>query len=207
MRDPSRSHLRLAEDTSGARPARADSELVTRAREGDTTAFNRLATRHRERILNYALRSLGDREAAEDVTQDVLIRLHRALPGFRGDAEIATWLYRVTVNLCRDHLRRMRRRGREAPLGGADDRPELVVLEDPVADVARERAMEAVERALQRLPERQREAVLLRYLGELSYAEIAAVTDTPQGTVASRVFRALRRLGQELDTGQGDTGS
>lgn len=170
---------------------------IERAAAGEREAFGRLVARHRDTVVRTARHILGDAELAEDVAQDAFIRLQAALPGFRGDAELGTWLYRVTLNRCRDHLR-SRRLSRlddvdEASLGADPG-------EDPVERLHATRRAELVRAAIARLPEEQKEAVSLRYLSDLSYAEIARRTRTPLGTVASRVFRALKRIGQEMES-------
>lgn len=158
-----------------------------------------LAAVHRPVAYRIALGVLGEPDAAEDVAQDMLVRLTAALPGFRGDAELKTWVYRVTLNLCRDQLRRRRRRAGDVRIDDAGGRPELVREDRPERAVDIERARAAITTALDLLPEEQKEVLMLRYVADLPYAEIARVTETAQGTVASRVFRALRRLGEELD--------
>jgi RNA polymerase sigma-70 factor (ECF subfamily) len=173
--------------------------LIRRAAGGDARAFEVLAARHRPSALRIARTLLGDDDAAEDVAQELLIRLAAALPAFRGDAELSTWAYRVTLNLVRDHLRRVRRRASEVDVDQLRHAPGLTVEPSPDRDVDSERARSAVRAALETLPADQKEAIMLRYAADLSYKEIARMTDTPQGTVASRVFRALKRLGQEVE--------
>lgn len=174
-------------------------EWVRRVVAGDREALDRLADLHRPGALRIARAVLGDSDAAEDVAQEVLVRLATALPGFRGDAELGTWLYRVTLNACRDHLRRGHRRSGEVSLETAAAEPSLSHTPDPADAVTAERLRDALRTALDRLPAEQREAVSLRYLSELSYDEIARITDAPLGTVASRVFRGLKRLGTDLE--------
>lgn len=172
--------------------------LIARAASGDTDAVGALVVAHRPSVVRIARHMLGDAAAAEDVAQDVFMRLQAALPGFRGDAALSTWLYRVTLNLCRDHLRRGKRRRDDVDLDALVDAPAGTVAARADRDIDLQRLRQQVRAAIDRLPEDQREAVLLRYMEELPYREIARLTDTPQGTVASRVFRALERLGHEL---------
>jgi RNA polymerase sigma-70 factor (ECF subfamily) len=176
-----------------------DRALIDRATGGEADALDALARKHRPAVRRTALAVLGDEDAAEDVAQDAMIRMQASLPGFRGEAELGTWLYRVTLNLCQDHLRRTRRRRGDVPLHDAPSSPAFRREERPDETVDRERARAAVRAALAALPEDQREVLTLRYMADLSYAEIARITATPQGTVASRVFRALVRLGQDLE--------
>ena len=173
---------------------------MARAAGGERQALEALATAHRPSVLRTARHILGDPELAEDVTQDVFVRLQVSLPGFRGEAELSTWLYRVTLNRCRDHLRKRPMRTIDVHESRSDNDRQLRVDERPGEAVDTERARSAVREAIDRLPEEQKKAVMLRYISDLSYAEIARITSTPQGTVASRVFRALKRLGEDIET-------
>lgn len=177
---------------------RARSVLVERAARGERDALEALVAAHRAEVLRTARHVLGDASAAEDVAQEACLRLQTSLADFRGEAEVGTWLYRVTLNLCRDHLRRVRRRPDHVDVAEAGPAPALRV--EPTVerslDAARTRA--TVRAALDRLPAEQKEAVVLRFLDDLPYAEIARRTGAPPGTVASRVFRGLERLGRDL---------
>jgi len=166
---------------------------------GDRDGLNVLVARHRPIAHRIAVGILGDPDQAEDVAQDAMLRLTAALPGFQRARELRPWVYRVTLNLCRDQLRRWRRRSRDLPLDAAAGHPELAAVPRPEREVDTERAHRAVRDALQRLPDEQREVVTLRFISGLPYAEIARITGTAQGTIASRVFRALKRLGEQLD--------
>lgn len=174
-----------------------EQSLIDRAVRGDGSAMEEILAIHRPVALRVA-RALLDERDAEDVTQEVMVRLATALPGFRGDAALRTWVYRVALNLSRDQLRWERRRPR-VDLDSARRDDALVTAPDPDRSIATERLRTALEAAIQRLPSGQREAVTLRYISDLSYEEISRMTDTPLGTVASRVFRALKRLGNDLD--------
>jgi RNA polymerase sigma-70 factor (ECF subfamily) len=185
--------------------------LIVRAARGDEEAVDALMLTHRPTVVRLARHLLGDAASAEDVAQEVLVRLQASLPGFRGDAALSTWLYRVTLNLCRDHQRRSKRRRDgvaletiTGPGGGAPANTIASMTEAPAAerDIDRRRLLRTLRAAVDRLPQNQREAVLLRFMEELSYKEIARLTGTPQGTVASRVFRALERLGRDLGSRQ-----
>ncbi len=173
---------------------------IAEALDGKPEAMNRLVSAHRPAVLRTANHVLGDPELAEDVAQDVFFRLQSALAGFRGDAELSTWLYRVTLNRCKDVLRRRRHESLDAPGGPASAARRIGVETDPGASVDRQRRRSAVRQAVERLPEEQREVITLRYLSDLSYAEIARVTRLPHGTVASRVFRGLKKLGEDLES-------
>lgn len=173
--------------------------LIARAARGEAEAAGALVVAHRPTVVRIARHMLGDAAAAEDVAQEVFVRLQAALPGFRGDAALSTWLYRVTLNLCRDQMRRDKRRKDDVGLDAVGEASASGPATRPDRDVDLERVRQAVRAAVDRLPPEQREAVLLRYMEEMSYREISRLTDTPQGTVASRVFRALERLGHDLE--------
>ena len=169
--------------------------LIRRAVEGDASAVDELARLHRDQVVRTAKHLIGDQDLADDIAQEVLLRLASALPGFRGDSELASWLYRITVNLCLDHIRRGKRR----PTVELGETVLEIEVDDPGHSVQRQRTRSAVREALTRLPTDQREVLTLRYITGLPYSEIAKVTGTPIGTVASRVFRGLRKLAQDLD--------
>ena len=105
----------------GGRPS--DSELVSRFKSGDREAFSVLAHRHQHRVYGMCLRMLGSTQEAEEVSQDVFLSLYRALPRFRGESKLTTWMYRVTMNHCKNHelYRRRRGHGRHEPIEGTRD--------------------------------------------------------------------------------------
>lgn len=173
-------------------------DLIERAALGEADAFAELAAEYRPLAQRTALSLLGDRDAAEDVAQEAMIRLQSSLAGFRGEAELGSWLHRITLNLSYDHLRLARRRREEVSLREARSAAEPAG-EDPHRRLDTERARLALHDALDRLSEDQREVLVLRFVSDLSYAEIARITGAPEGTIASRIYRALARLGTELE--------
>lgn len=162
--------------------------LLARVVRGDRMAAAALTDLIAPRVLRYAARMLGDRTEAEDVTQEAMLRLWRIAPEWQaGLAEPSTWVFRVAANLCTDRLRRRR------PMV-----PELPDLPDPGAgqDAAlmQEARARALEAALLQLPERQREAVILRHLEGLANPEIAAILMVGVEAVESLTARGKRRL-------------
>jgi RNA polymerase sigma-70 factor (ECF subfamily) len=166
-----------------------DDELVDRFRRGDRAAFSALVERHETRVYNVAYRMLGRSEDAADTTQEVFLACYEKLAGFRGDSAFTTWLHRVALNVCYDTLRR---RSRERPEG---DEIEPVPVPD-VSDAAD--AGIDVHRALQRIPEEFRAAVLLHDAYGLPYEEVAEATGVPVGTVRSRIHRGRVALARAL---------
>lgn len=174
----------------------ADEEaaLLRRYADGDAAAARLLTTRLTPRVFGHALRVLGSHAAAEDVAQEAMLRLWRAAPDWReGEARVSTWLYRVTANLCTDVLRK------GVPTG-LDD---VAEPPDPAPNAeARLQAgarIDALQAALDTLPERQRQAVVLRHIEGLANPEIAAILDVGIEAVESLTARGKRGLKQALE--------
>jgi RNA polymerase sigma-70 factor (ECF subfamily) len=172
-----------------------DAELVARACEGDEAAFEQLVLRHQRYVFNLAYRVLGDYAEAEDMTQEAFVRVWRGLSGFRGQAQFTTWLYRIVHNLCLNRLPGLRRELLQTE-------PLEEVLADPglsptdLFDTQERLAL--LHAQLDRLPEKYRLVLTLRYLQHLSYAEVAAALDMPMGTVKTHIHRARRLLRERL---------
>ncbi len=192
----------MAFDAGPADPTRAtDAELLARYAGGDAAAARILAARLVPPILRVASRLLGDASEAEDVAQEAMLRLWRMAPDWRdGEARVSTWLYRVAVNLCTDRQRRRR----QVPLDDADEpadgRPGA---EAALTDAAR---ADALRSALATLPDRQRQAVVLRHIEELSNPEIAEIMEIGVEAVESLTARGRRALTLALQGRRGDLG-
>jgi RNA polymerase sigma-70 factor, ECF subfamily len=171
--------------------------LVARLRRGDRGAFEELVIAYQHRVFGVALRMLGNRAEAEDIAQETFLRAHRALPEFRGDARLHTWLYAIASRLCLNRLASADRRlvrGDDAALAAA-------ATDEPTAAARVERAEldAAVREAIAALPEERRIVVVLRDLEGLSYEEIAEVLELELGTVRSRLHRARMDLKAKLE--------
>ncbi len=181
----------------------SDEELVERSIAGDTESFNQLILRWERPIYALAYRQLGREEDARDVVQDAFLRAFRALPGFKGQAKFSSWLYRITLNLCRDWLRRQRRAPFvETPEGIdlGDLTPADTAPTESIEDlVARKNLSQHVARAMRRLPEEQRSAVLLKEYHGLTFQEIAELQGCPLSTVKTRLYQGLTVLRRELE--------
>ncbi len=184
----------------------SDEELVRRFKEGDRAAYSELVVRYQNRVFGMCLRWMGNRSIAEEVAQDVFLALYKALPRFRGDAQLSTWVYRVTVNHCknRDLYRRRRAHGRHESIDGVPqdaDAPTRQYADDgPIADAQTHQteASELLQAALATLDEDQRRIIVLRDVEDLSYEEIADILELPKGTVKSRLHRARHELARKL---------
>jgi RNA polymerase sigma-70 factor (ECF subfamily) len=170
-----------------------DDALLVLYANGDPLAARELAARHLPRIVGFAARMLGgDRAEAEDVAQEAMLRLWRIAPEWRqGEAKVSTWLYRVVTNLCTDRLR-SRKRGRAV---GLDDAPDVADGARSVeATMVENDRIAALHAALDTLPDRQRQAVVLRHIEGLSNPEIAEVMDIGVEAVESLTARGKRAL-------------
>ena len=174
-----------------------DQELVTAYLAGETRSFDAIVERYQGRLLNFVYRIVSDRERAEDLVQEVFIRVHRHLARFDQSKKFSTWIYTIASNLAKNELRNRSRN----PLvlftsitQGWDDEERPLEFEDPNArpdDQFRKRhVLEMVEESVAKLPEHHREVFVLRELEGRSYEEIAEITHCNLGTVKSRLNRA-----------------
>jgi len=190
-----------AEKVSAHSMTWSDEELVTRSIGGDPDSFNQLVLRWERPIYALAYRVIGREEDARDVCQETFLRAFRALNGFRGQAKFSSWLYRIALNLCRDWVRRERR----TPVVQAPedlDALELSAVREPTASiddlVARRELTRIVERAMAKLPDDQRTAIILKEYHELTFQEIADLVGCPLSTVKTRLYQGLAVLRREL---------
>jgi RNA polymerase sigma-70 factor (ECF subfamily) len=179
-----------------------EEELVERARRGDRDAFRQLVERHQDDVFYLALGLLRNRDDAEDVVQDVFIRIYKSLGRFRGQARLSTWLYRVTLNACRDLQRKRRFTALQESLGlvpRAESRwREERADADPERAAASGEMRQDVARAVKRLSPAERDVFVLRQFNQLSIRETAEITGRAEGTVKNLLYRALRKLQKEL---------
>lgn len=183
--------------------------LVRRCQQGDVTAFDALFERLRGPIFAYLLRLVGDRHAAEDLTQEVFIRALEHLDSYREQGRFEAWLFRIAINQARDWGRR--RRSSHQLVGGAvdNDDPATTSAVDRPVDDPPEAAMESrdevsrLEAALAQLEPAEREVLMLRHFSDLSFREIAEALQCPIGTVLARGHRALIKLRERLTAPDG----
>jgi RNA polymerase sigma-70 factor (ECF subfamily) len=172
-----------------------DEQFVRRAQRGDRVAFELLVERHANKLFSLAARSLGSRQDAEDAVQEAFIRAWRGLGSFRGGSLFSTWLYRICLNAVHDQ--RTRRGSPSAELDPED-------AADPRDRFVEQELSGELQAALDALGEPYRTAVLLADLLGCSYDEVASATDTPVGTVKSRIFRGRTELARLLGTEAAD---
>jgi RNA polymerase sigma-70 factor, ECF subfamily len=167
--------------------------LVDACLAGRTDAFDVIVERHRRNVYQLCYRFVGNHEDASDLSQDVFLRAYRGLRSFRGHSSIATWLYRIGVNVC------LNRAAAKAPLGRITESIDDQQFVDPVAESASERLLRderaaRVRSAIGRLPRKQRATLILRMYHEMSHQEIAEVLGSSVGAVKANFFHALGNL-------------
>ena len=172
-----------------------DGQVIKACQRGDREAFHTLFEAYKDRVFSIAVYSIGDRTIADDVTQQIFLKLFTTISQFRGESEFTTWLYRLVVNACLDERRR---RKRFVAWG------ETVAMRNPSEkkpqerQYARQEIAEAVRLAIGQLKPRFRLPILLKYIEGLSYDEIATVMGCSKGTVASRLNRGHGELAKRL---------
>ena len=170
----------------------ADLELAARCRAGDTDAFEELYRQHARRLFGLVLRMTGSADDAEDLLQEVFLQAHRKLAGFRGESTLGTWLYRLTMNHCLDHLR-----GRQAKISRAtesldDEDASEPAARTPIVPSAISRI--DLERAIDTLPRGCKTAFLLHDVEGFEHREIAEILGVSEGTSKSQVHKARMKL-------------
>jgi RNA polymerase sigma-70 factor (ECF subfamily) len=177
-----------------------DSELIAQAAAGDHSAFHLLVERHRSMVYRVAYQFAGNHHDAEDIAQDVFIKVYRSLGRFRQDAQLTSWIYRIVMNACIDHRRRQMSAG-AAPFG---DEAELMMLNTPEDAPGPEQQAyagelgEVLETEINRLPPGQRIVFIMRHHQGLKLGEIADALGLAEGTVKRQLHAAVQRLRQAL---------
>jgi RNA polymerase sigma-70 factor (ECF subfamily) len=170
---------------------RPDADIQQRLQNGQyREAFALLVPRYRDKVFRLTFSMLRDRALAEDTTQDVLLRVWRALPGFAGQSALSTWIYAISKNACLSELRK-RRPQVSLDLNNDEYHPEIAALAAPETD---DSATVSVGQLLDQLPERYRQAVVLFYMEDKSYEQTAESLGLPLGTVKALLHRARKRL-------------
>jgi RNA polymerase sigma-70 factor (ECF subfamily) len=165
-----------------------DFALIRTFVEGDESTFRILVIKHKEKVRNLVFLTLGDTEFIDDISQDVFISVYHKLGEFRFESKFTTWLYRITVNKCRDYLRKKRVRSIFVPIKETDTEYGTGPFSENV-DIPN-----LVRTAIEKIPERLRVPLVMRDIEGLSYKEIADSLGTEVGTIKSRIFRARETL-------------
>ncbi|WP_031513555.1 RNA polymerase sigma factor [Desulfofalx alkaliphila] len=180
-----------------------DQQLVERSKTGDYQAFEELVQKYENKVYSVAYRFMGNHADACDLAQEAFIKIYNALPGFRGDSSLMTWIYHITANVCRDELRRRQNKQTYS----LDDEfhenlPSILnIVSDepgPEEEMERQELRLQVQQCLNMLSEDYRLILIMREMQELSYDEIATVLDCSLGTVKSRLSRARNAFKQKM---------
>lgn len=176
-----------------------ENRLIQRAAQGDAEAFNALLGAHERRMYAVALRMCGNPEDAQDCLQEAMLRVCRAIGGFKAQSSFSTWVYRITMNTCLDELRRRKSRPGTSLDGLLDAGWAPVDAgESPEQHALRGETRAGLEACIRELPDDMRAALVLRDIQGLSYDEIAEALNVNVGTVKSRISRARERLREKI---------
>jgi RNA polymerase sigma-70 factor (ECF subfamily) len=169
-----------------------DLELVELCRQGSARGFRGIYEKYGHRIYSFARRFLGDEQHAEDVTQDVFLQVFRKLDGFRGDSKFSTWLFRVTVNGCKNKRRSVERDRRFDPVTFFERTRAGEAAPPPERELGHRELRDEIERALNHLTDEQRSLLLLKGIKNLSYEEIGEVLGQSENQIRGKLYRARK---------------
>lgn len=172
----------------------SEKKIIEKVLGGDANAFEELVLKYEKTVYNLALRMVGDRDDAFDMTQEAFIKAYGSLSSFRGDSKFSVWIYRITTNVCLDFLRSKSRKQQVSLTVSDDDEDAQLDIPDPEQQLIKKISMQSVEEGLKTLPDKQRQILVMRELCGMSYAEIGKALSLEEGTVKSRIFRARKRL-------------
>jgi RNA polymerase sigma-70 factor (ECF subfamily) len=176
---------------------RPDLDLINEVRNGNRQAFTDLMRRYQQRVYWTARRIVGDHEEADDIAQETFVKAYLALGDFRGDSSFFTWLYRIAVNLSLNVVRKKQVLGylRQSEIINRI----LPAADDPHKDLEFAETQTRLEKAIARLPEKQRAVFIMRYYDEMSYEEISRVLKTSVGGLKANYFHALRKVQGDMN--------
>jgi RNA polymerase sigma-70 factor, ECF subfamily len=168
-------------------------ELVERCRSGDERAFQELVDRYKDLVYALIARTVQDRSRAEDLAQDVFLRIHRGLPYFRGEARLSTWMYRIVANVC------VQEYGKAPSVSFDEDKPahQQSAPDRRFGDLE---LKDRLEKAIARLPANYRLLVAAHYLEGMRYEDLADALQQPLGTIKTQLYRAKQQLRRILET-------
>ena len=180
-----------------------NSDLIQKAIAGDETAYRTLLENYRGAIFNLLYKMVRNREETEDLVQEAFMKAFKALPSFNEEYAFSTWLYKIAINNCIDHMRKKRLKtySINKPVQSKDgelDREFPDTSMSPDKDLLSEERTNLIEEAIEELPENYKIAIVLRHSEERSYEEIAQLLNIPLGTVKARIFRAREMLKKKL---------
>ena len=179
--------------------AETEKDLIRRVKNGDQDAFGQLVLTHQNKVYTLCVHMVTNREEAEDLAQEAFLKAWRSLNSFQEESSFATWMHRLTTNVCLDHLRKQARRQNISTAVSLDDEESgwtepVDHTQDPQRRLEQREQRELLAKALNELPEHHRRLIIMREVSGLSYQEIADALDADLGTVKSGISRARERL-------------
>jgi RNA polymerase sigma-70 factor (ECF subfamily) len=193
---------RVQRDMMAVATLERDAELMLRVRDGDTESFTLLLERHRSPVIHFVFRMVQNQSVAEELAQEVFLRVYRSRANYEPTAKFTTWLFRIASHLALNWIRdRRHERGQESL---DQDTPEGMARQVPDRGISKEQTMvreskfEEIRRAIHSLPEKQKAAVLMHKYEEMEYSQIAAVLECSESAVKSLLFRAYESLRARL---------
>lgn len=180
-----------------------DQLLVERSKKGDRDAFEHLVQLYENKVYTIAYRLMGNHADAADLAQESFIKIYQALPNFRGDSSFSTWIYHITVNVCRDELRKRQRRptvSLDEPTGDGNNNTYEIrsTAPGPEEMLDRSETQAMIQQCLDNLSDDYRTILVMREIQELAYEEIAEILGCSLGTVKSRLSRARQALKEKI---------
>ena len=184
-----------------------DMQWVRDFKAGDRSAFDKIMLKHKDRVFNLCYRFMGDLQEGNDMAQETFVKVYTSLKKFRMESSLTTWLYRIAVNTCKNRLKSTHFRNRKkavsfaGPGDDAGNNPEMTMKDDgptPNGLLLRKEKMLLIQKAIEKLPEKQKSVIVLRDMEGLSYEEISKITGYPLGTVKSKLARARLGLRKRL---------
>jgi RNA polymerase sigma-70 factor (ECF subfamily) len=170
-----------------------ESLLLARIGRGDTTSFAQLVDRYKDLVFTLSLRMLKNREEAEEVSQDVFIKIYKSLITFKGDSKFSTWVYRVTYNCCLDRLKKNRKHLKDVPIDKYNEN-QIDTIDNALDRLIKKERRKLIRKCVGKLPEDSRAIITLFYFDELSLEEISSITGIESNTVKVKLFRARKKL-------------
>jgi RNA polymerase sigma-70 factor, ECF subfamily len=192
------------DEKSGQEIIDADAQLMLQFKGGDLAAFDRLFSRHTRSVISFAYRFVRNRQIAEELAQEVFMRVYEGAAAYQPRAKFTTWLYRIATNVCLNEIRKpqmraeCRRMSSDAPVGPDIPDSDFHAGNTPDKVLERQAISHAIQDALEQLPDKQRMAFILNKYQELSYVEVAEIMKTSETAVKSLIHRAKEALAERL---------
>ena len=177
-----------------------DVRLMLRFKNGDLEAFEQLFSRHTRAVINFAYRFVRNRETAEELAQEIFMRVYEGAAGYQAQAKFTTWLYRIATNVCLNEVRKpqFRADSRSLPIDPSHGGNAIETGSDPGTHLERQAIAHALRQALDQMPEKQRAAFVLNKYQEFSYAEVSEIMKISEKAVKSLIHRAKETLAEKL---------